>query len=41
MYSFERFERYCNTLNEILAEYPEIVARDIGDLFTMLARGEI
>lgn len=38
--TFDEFEKLCNVFNEVLADYPDIVARDIGDYFTMIARGE-
>lgn len=38
--TFEEFEKLCNVFNEVLADSPGIVARDIGDYFTMIARGD-
>ena len=40
MTTFEEFEKLCNVFNQVLADYPDIVARDIGDYFTLIVRGE-
>lgn len=41
MITVEEFEKRCNVFNEVLADYPDIAARDIGDYIKMVRRGEI
>ena len=38
--TFDEFEKLCNVFNEVLADYPDIAARDIGDYIKIVRRGD-